>query len=107
MLGLTLATTLYFTQNIELMSYFSVAPYYINSLTFRGEGFINITTFIYFIVMFSLLGYVYSCNIAKKFKWLIILGIIIFHCILLRLGGSMIMDGLPKAISNALPSNSK
>src|SRR3989338_1477506 len=55
--GLILSVVLCFTQNIDFMLYFSGAPYYINSLMFERKGFVSITTFIYFIGLFSLIGY--------------------------------------------------
>ena len=106
-LGLVFSVVLYFTQDIEPMIYFSVAPYYVNSLTFRSDGFINIITFFYFIIIFSLSGYLCSSNIARKFKLLTVIVIVILHCVLLRLGGNAILDDLPKAIVNALSADSK
>jgi hypothetical protein len=104
-LGLVLSLVLCFTQNIESMFYFSAAPYYIDSLVLESGGLVSIITFIYFIAIFSLLGYVFSLKLAKKFKLLAVIIIVILHCDLMQLGGETLFDGLPKAISNAFPSN--
>lgn len=107
LLGLLLSGVLSFTQNIDAMFYFSSAPYYIDSLILGSEGLVSMVTFIYFITIFSLLGYIFSLKLAKKFKLLAVIVIVIFHCVLMRLGGKALFDGLPKAISNALPSDSQ
>lgn len=107
LLGLVLSTVLCFTQNIEAMFYFSAAPLYIDSLLIGSEGLVSIVTFIYFIGIFSLLGYIFLLKLANKFKLLAVIVIVILHCVLLRLEGKVIFDGLPKAISNAFPSDLK
>ncbi len=104
--GLVFSMILYFTQNIDFMFYFSAAPYYINSLILGNDGIVGIITFIYFIGISSLFGYLFSSKLDKKFIMLAVFVIVFIHLMLVQLGGKTLFDGLPEAISNAFSSNS-
>jgi hypothetical protein len=96
--GLVLSMILYFTQNIDFMFYFSAAPYYINSLTLKNDGIVGIITFIYFIGISSLLGYLFSLKLDKKFIMLAVFVLVFIHLMLVQFGGKTLFDGLPGAI---------
>ncbi len=92
LVGLAFSILLYFTQNNDLMFYFSGAPYYIDSLIFHGEGFVSTTAFVYFMGLFGLLGYFLS---IKLNRWYFILFCIFFtvtHFLLLKLAGDAIFS---------------
>jgi hypothetical protein len=92
-LGLVLSLVLCFTQNIESMLYFSGAPLYIDSFVLESEGLVSIITFIYFIGLFSLIGYLLSIELNKLYFILICISIIIIHLFLVRLEFSQFLAG--------------
>jgi len=91
-LGLVLSVILCFTQNIDLMFYFSGAPYYIDSLILGSEGIVSIITFIYFIGLFGLIGYLSSLNLKRIQFVLICVVILVVHLILLKFAGDSVFS---------------
>lgn len=90
--GLVLSVILCFTQHIDLMIYFSGAPYYIDSLILGSEGIVNIITFIYFIGLFGFIGYLSSLNLTRIQFVLICVVILVVHFILLKFAGDSLFS---------------
>ena len=89
-LGLALSVVLCFTQNIDFMIYFSGAPHYIDSWLFEREWLVSVITFIYFIGLFGLAGYLLSTNLKKSYFIMFCLVVLVIHFVLLKFAGDSI-----------------
>lgn len=90
--GLALSVFLCFTQNNDFTLYLSCAPYYLDSLFFQRDGMVSVTTFVYFIGLFSLMGYLISIKLSKLYLVIFVFLVICIHFILLKMSGDVIFQ---------------
>jgi hypothetical protein len=84
--GVFLSIITCFTQKYDVMAAcFWAAPAYINSLIFLKADYTNVVIFIYYISIFSLIGYLSSLKLKKSIFFLLCLSILIIHFVLLKL----------------------
>jgi len=73
-------------QDINPLLLLSGAPYYIDAITVNSTKLVSFVCFIYFISLFSFIGYLITIQIKKKNLIYIILIIIVIHIVLIYLG---------------------
>lgn len=87
LLGTLVGVVLTVGQQCDFLLYLSMAPYYIDTITIKTDALISPITYAYFIVLFSFIGYLVSTNIPKRYLFIIIIVVIVFHVLLVSRGG--------------------
>lgn len=100
LIGLVVSIVLSFTQNVEAMLYLSGAPHYLDALTLKSDNLVSPVTYLYFIALFSSIGFLIARRLPKKIVAVAIVILIAAHIVLAWQGAHDIFDELPNALSS-------
>ncbi len=93
-IGLLISFIAFLTQENDYSIYLIGAPYYIDIMTIRSGHYVSIINFLYFTIIFSFVGYLFTAGLKKLYLTVAIVAIFTMHCSLMYLGGKEISDGL-------------
>ncbi len=98
LIGLIVSLLLLALQDVEALFYLTAAPYYLDVITVNSGHLVSVITFIYFICIFSLLGYIFTKKISKTQLIVVFLVMLLAHITLAKLGSRDIFNGLWEAL---------
>jgi hypothetical protein len=92
-IGLLVSIILVIGQKYDVLFFLSGAPYYLDSIIIRSGLLVSYVCFIYFILLFSFLGYLFTIKLSIRNRIMIFVLITIIHMGLVYLGGKGLFGG--------------
>jgi hypothetical protein len=92
--GFVISIFLFVAQDTELLFALSGAPFFLNRIIINSKGLVNYMTFLYFVIVFSFIGYLVTLQLKRMHLIIIILLLIALHATLVYSGAKLFSEDL-------------